>query len=159
MTATNLLLVCGEKKTKMDFFFSSFMYGELTDKKTIEKVRQTFDNYESNCFEILLYKKNSMYKVVCNFWWMTVHFEDTYLEKTNVSFNICMRVWDATLKSDLYFLGVSVIHRPVWCSLKRQSTQHVLIVWPFEGISRMLLAFLKLLCLLRILLLMDVDGL
>jgi len=37
------------------------MYGELTDKKTIEKVRQTFDNYESNCFEILLYKKNSMY--------------------------------------------------------------------------------------------------
>ncbi|XP_016154428.1 PREDICTED: potassium voltage-gated channel subfamily H member 5 [Ficedula albicollis] len=28
------------------------------DKKTIEKVRQTFDNYESNCFEILLYKKN-----------------------------------------------------------------------------------------------------
>ncbi|KAI6067971.1 Potassium voltage-gated channel subfamily H member 5 [Aix galericulata] len=37
-----------------------FMYGELTDKKTIEKVRQTFDNYESNCFEILLYKKNSM---------------------------------------------------------------------------------------------------
>uniref|UniRef100_A0A8B9GP35 Potassium voltage-gated channel, subfamily H (eag-related), member 5b n=1 Tax=Astyanax mexicanus TaxID=7994 RepID=A0A8B9GP35_ASTMX len=36
----------------------SFMYGELTDKKTIEKVRQTFDNYESNCFEILLYRKN-----------------------------------------------------------------------------------------------------
>ncbi|XP_067894375.1 potassium voltage-gated channel subfamily H member 5 [Heterodontus francisci] len=36
----------------------SFMYGDLTDKKTIEKVRQTFDNYESNCFEVLLYKKN-----------------------------------------------------------------------------------------------------
>ncbi|XP_053358191.1 potassium voltage-gated channel subfamily H member 5 isoform X2 [Clarias gariepinus] len=36
----------------------SFMYGELTDKRTIEKVRQTFDNYESNCFEVLLYKKN-----------------------------------------------------------------------------------------------------
>ncbi|XP_069063475.1 potassium voltage-gated channel subfamily H member 5 [Pleurodeles waltl] len=36
----------------------SFMYGELTDKKTIQKVRQTFDNYESNCFEVLLYKKN-----------------------------------------------------------------------------------------------------
>uniref|UniRef100_A0A8C1HBV0 Potassium voltage-gated channel, subfamily H (eag-related), member 5a n=1 Tax=Cyprinus carpio carpio TaxID=630221 RepID=A0A8C1HBV0_CYPCA len=36
----------------------SFMYGELTDKKTIDKVRQTFDNYESNCFEVLLYKKN-----------------------------------------------------------------------------------------------------
>lgn len=41
------------------------MYGELTDKKTIEKVRQTFDNYESNCFEILLYKKNSMYIFMC----------------------------------------------------------------------------------------------
>lgn len=38
---------------------SSFMYGELTDKKSIDKVRQTFDNYESNCFEILLYRKNS----------------------------------------------------------------------------------------------------
>ncbi|XP_053531867.1 potassium voltage-gated channel subfamily H member 5a [Ictalurus punctatus] len=36
----------------------SFMYGELTDKKTIDKVRQTFDSYESNCFEVLLYKKN-----------------------------------------------------------------------------------------------------
>ncbi|MGH0145629.1 UNVERIFIED_CONTAM: hypothetical protein FKN15_051461, partial [Acipenser sinensis] len=36
----------------------SFMYGELSDKKTIEKVRQTFDNYESNCFEVLLYKKS-----------------------------------------------------------------------------------------------------
>ncbi|XP_012680142.2 potassium voltage-gated channel subfamily H member 5a [Clupea harengus] len=36
----------------------SFMYGELTDKNTIEKVRQTFDNYESNSFEVLLYKKN-----------------------------------------------------------------------------------------------------
>uniref|UniRef100_A0A8B9KU97 Potassium voltage-gated channel subfamily H member 5 n=1 Tax=Astyanax mexicanus TaxID=7994 RepID=A0A8B9KU97_ASTMX len=36
----------------------SFMYGELTDRKTIDKVRQTFDNYESNCFEVLLYKKN-----------------------------------------------------------------------------------------------------
>ncbi|XP_062857413.1 potassium voltage-gated channel subfamily H member 5a isoform X2 [Trichomycterus rosablanca] len=36
----------------------SFMYGELTDKKTIENVRQAFDNYESNCFEVLLYKKN-----------------------------------------------------------------------------------------------------
>ncbi|XP_065113281.1 potassium voltage-gated channel subfamily H member 5a isoform X2 [Paramisgurnus dabryanus] len=36
----------------------SFMYGELTDKKTTDKVRQTFDNYESNCFEVLLYKKN-----------------------------------------------------------------------------------------------------
>ncbi|XP_052007337.1 potassium voltage-gated channel subfamily H member 5-like isoform X1 [Xyrauchen texanus] len=36
----------------------SFMYGELTDKKTIEKVKQAFDNYESNCFEVLLYRKN-----------------------------------------------------------------------------------------------------
>uniref|UniRef100_A0AAY4B6I8 Potassium voltage-gated channel subfamily H member 5 n=1 Tax=Denticeps clupeoides TaxID=299321 RepID=A0AAY4B6I8_9TELE len=36
----------------------SFMYGELTDKKTIEKIRQAFDNYESNCFEVLLYRKN-----------------------------------------------------------------------------------------------------
>ncbi|XP_028293153.1 potassium voltage-gated channel subfamily H member 5 isoform X1 [Gouania willdenowi] len=36
----------------------SFMYGELTDKKTIDKVRETFDTYESHCFEVLLYRKN-----------------------------------------------------------------------------------------------------
>ncbi|KAM9212550.1 voltage-gated delayed rectifier potassium channel KCNH1 isoform 2-T2 [Dugong dugon] len=36
----------------------SFMYGELTDKDTTEKVRQTFENYEMNSFEILMYKKN-----------------------------------------------------------------------------------------------------
>ncbi|XP_070590580.1 voltage-gated delayed rectifier potassium channel KCNH1 [Erythrolamprus reginae] len=36
----------------------SFMYGELTDKDTIDKVRQTFENYEVNSFEILMYKKN-----------------------------------------------------------------------------------------------------
>ncbi|XP_035301603.1 potassium voltage-gated channel subfamily H member 1 isoform X3 [Cricetulus griseus] len=36
----------------------SFMYGELTDKDTIEKVRQTFENYEMNSFEILMYKRN-----------------------------------------------------------------------------------------------------
>lgn len=35
------------------------MYGELTDKETIDKVRQTFENYEMNSFEILMYKKNS----------------------------------------------------------------------------------------------------
>lgn len=39
--------------------FSSFMYGELTDKDTTEKVRLTFENYEMNSFEILMYKKNS----------------------------------------------------------------------------------------------------
>ncbi|XP_030580476.1 potassium voltage-gated channel subfamily H member 1-like isoform X2 [Archocentrus centrarchus] len=37
-----------------------FMYGELTEKETIEKVRQTFENYEMNSFEILMYKKNRM---------------------------------------------------------------------------------------------------
>ncbi|XP_067901195.1 potassium voltage-gated channel subfamily H member 1a [Heterodontus francisci] len=36
----------------------SFMFGELTDKETIEKVQQTFENYEINSFEILMYKKN-----------------------------------------------------------------------------------------------------
>lgn len=36
----------------------SFMYGELTDKDMAEKVRQTFENYEMNSFEILMYKKN-----------------------------------------------------------------------------------------------------
>ncbi|XP_056135962.1 potassium voltage-gated channel subfamily H member 1b [Lampris incognitus] len=38
----------------------SFMYGELTDNETMEKVRKTFENYEMNSFEILMYKKNRM---------------------------------------------------------------------------------------------------
>ncbi|TDH15570.1 hypothetical protein EPR50_G00010270 [Perca flavescens] len=38
----------------------SFMYGELTDMETREKVRQTFEDYEMNSFEILMYKKNRM---------------------------------------------------------------------------------------------------
>ncbi|XP_034045151.1 potassium voltage-gated channel subfamily H member 1b [Thalassophryne amazonica] len=38
----------------------SFMYGELTDKDISEKVRQTFENYEMNSFEILMYKKNRL---------------------------------------------------------------------------------------------------
>uniref|UniRef100_A0A3B3W038 Potassium voltage-gated channel, subfamily H (eag-related), member 1a n=2 Tax=Poecilia latipinna TaxID=48699 RepID=A0A3B3W038_9TELE len=38
--------------------WNSFMYGELTDKDTTEKVRLTFENYEMNSFEILMYKKN-----------------------------------------------------------------------------------------------------
>uniref|UniRef100_A0A8B9J723 Potassium voltage-gated channel, subfamily H (eag-related), member 1b n=1 Tax=Astyanax mexicanus TaxID=7994 RepID=A0A8B9J723_ASTMX len=38
----------------------SFMYGELTDKEMGEKVRQTFENYEMNSFEILMYKKNPL---------------------------------------------------------------------------------------------------
>ncbi|XP_047429096.1 potassium voltage-gated channel subfamily H member 5-like [Mugil cephalus] len=36
----------------------NFMYGDLTDKNTIDKIRQTFDNYESNFYEVLLYTKN-----------------------------------------------------------------------------------------------------
>ena len=39
----------------------SFMYGELTDQVTTEKVRQTFENYEINSFEVLMYKKNREY--------------------------------------------------------------------------------------------------
>lgn len=38
------------------------MYGELTDKDTSEKVRLTFENYEMNSFEILMYKKNRKYR-------------------------------------------------------------------------------------------------
>ncbi|KAG7457381.1 potassium voltage-gated channel subfamily H member 5-like [Solea senegalensis] len=36
----------------------NFMYGDLTDKKTIDKIRQTFDSYESTFSEVLLYTKN-----------------------------------------------------------------------------------------------------
>ncbi|KAM3602701.1 uncharacterized protein V6R79_009302 [Siganus canaliculatus] len=36
----------------------NFMYGDLTDKKTIDKILKTFDNYESQFYEVLLYTKN-----------------------------------------------------------------------------------------------------
>lgn len=39
-------------------FVCSFMYGDLTDKKTIDKIRQNFNNYESNFYEVLLYTKS-----------------------------------------------------------------------------------------------------
>ncbi|XP_034554841.1 potassium voltage-gated channel subfamily H member 5-like isoform X2 [Notolabrus celidotus] len=36
----------------------NFMYGDLTDKKSIDNIRRNFDNYESNFYEVLLYTKN-----------------------------------------------------------------------------------------------------
>uniref|UniRef100_A0A8C7Z081 Potassium voltage-gated channel, subfamily H (eag-related), member 5a n=1 Tax=Oryzias sinensis TaxID=183150 RepID=A0A8C7Z081_9TELE len=36
----------------------NFMFGDLTDTKTIDNIRQTFDNYESNFYEVLLYTKH-----------------------------------------------------------------------------------------------------
>ncbi|XP_077408205.1 voltage-gated delayed rectifier potassium channel KCNH5-like isoform X1 [Vanacampus margaritifer] len=36
----------------------NFMYGDLTDRTTIDNIRQTFDSYESNFYEVLLYTKN-----------------------------------------------------------------------------------------------------
>lgn len=43
------------------------MYGDLTDKKTIDKIQKTFDHYESDFYEVLLYTKNSEYwhRVLC----------------------------------------------------------------------------------------------
>ena len=37
----------------------SFMYGELTDRDTVTKVEESFENQEQVQVEILLYKKNS----------------------------------------------------------------------------------------------------
>lgn len=34
------------------------MCGELTDVDTCQKVRETFEEHETNSFEILMYKKN-----------------------------------------------------------------------------------------------------
>uniref|UniRef100_A0A8C5D357 Potassium voltage-gated channel, subfamily H (eag-related), member 1b n=1 Tax=Gouania willdenowi TaxID=441366 RepID=A0A8C5D357_GOUWI len=47
----------------------SFMYGELTDKDTTENVRHTFENYEINSFEILMYKKNRKGDVFGDIFW------------------------------------------------------------------------------------------
>jgi potassium voltage-gated channel Eag-related subfamily H protein len=35
-----------------------FMYGELTDKKTIEAIDEALETHQTEQFEILLYKKN-----------------------------------------------------------------------------------------------------
>ncbi|KAL4237378.1 Potassium voltage-gated channel subfamily H member 5 [Mactra antiquata] len=37
----------------------SFMYGDLTDKTTIKKLEEAFENLKQEQVEILLYKKNS----------------------------------------------------------------------------------------------------
>ncbi len=37
----------------------TFMYGELTDKKTTEAIDRALENQLTEQFEILLYKKNS----------------------------------------------------------------------------------------------------
>uniref|UniRef100_H3DG17 Potassium voltage-gated channel, subfamily H (eag-related), member 5a n=1 Tax=Tetraodon nigroviridis TaxID=99883 RepID=H3DG17_TETNG len=36
----------------------NFMYGDLTDKKMIDQIRKTFNDYESQFYEVLLYTKN-----------------------------------------------------------------------------------------------------
>ena len=36
------------------------MYGEMTDKETIQRVDDGLDNYKHDQLEILLYKKNRM---------------------------------------------------------------------------------------------------
>lgn len=39
----------------------SFMYGELTDKDTVIKIEQSFEELEQTQVEVLLYKKNRKY--------------------------------------------------------------------------------------------------
>ncbi len=36
----------------------SFMYGELTDRDTIQQIEKSLDEHQQDQFEILLYKKN-----------------------------------------------------------------------------------------------------
>ena len=43
------------------------MYGELTDKNTIEALNQALDNHLQDQFEILLYKKNRKTTFYFNF--------------------------------------------------------------------------------------------
>lgn len=47
------------QETKASVPLSSFMYGDLTDESTIDNIRLTFDSYEPNFYEVLLYTKNS----------------------------------------------------------------------------------------------------
>ena len=61
----------------------SFMYGELTDQVTTEKVRQTFENYEINSFEILMYKKNREYPAFQNI----LHIITTYITLSQQKIN------------------------------------------------------------------------
>ena len=50
-----------------------FMYGELTDKNTIEGIDEALEKHQTEQFEILLYKKNrknflNIFGVVPQFW-------------------------------------------------------------------------------------------
>ncbi|XP_006814756.1 voltage-gated delayed rectifier potassium channel KCNH1-like [Saccoglossus kowalevskii] len=61
----------------------SFMYGELTDKETIKKVRSSFENYETVQVEILMYKKNRTPM------WLLLHVAPIRNEKENVVLFLC----------------------------------------------------------------------
>lgn len=57
----------------------SFMYGDLTDKTTIKKLEEAFENLKQEQVEILLYKKNSKYAWIhiygtarCNLSWIVL---------------------------------------------------------------------------------------
>lgn len=45
------------------FHRCGFMYGELTDKETVTRLEYSLENQQQDQFEILLYKKNSKYKI------------------------------------------------------------------------------------------------
>ncbi|XP_070577812.1 voltage-gated delayed rectifier potassium channel KCNH1-like isoform X2 [Ptychodera flava] len=61
----------------------SFMYGELTDKETIKKVRSAFENYEMVQVEILMYKKNRTPL------WFLLHVAPIRNEKDDVVLFLC----------------------------------------------------------------------
>lgn len=46
----------------------AFMYGELTDKEAISKTDHSFEAMVQEQVEILLYKKNSQYKLIDWLW-------------------------------------------------------------------------------------------
>ncbi|XP_078001298.1 voltage-gated delayed rectifier potassium channel KCNH1-like [Glandiceps talaboti] len=61
----------------------SFMFGELTDKETIKKVRGAFENYETVQVEILMYKKNRTPL------WLLLHIAPIRNEKDEVVLFLC----------------------------------------------------------------------
>ena len=78
----------------------SFMYGELTDKDTVVKIENSFEELEQTQNEVLLYKKNSKFSL--NFVpWSISLLEQTHNEvllyKKNSKFSLNFVPWSMSL--------------------------------------------------------------
>ena len=88
----------------------SFMYGELTDKNVINKVRVAFEKLQQEQVEILLYKKSSEYFEIYCF----CSFEEML--------KFCLRNW-----CNFLVLGMQVMYKVKYCFVACHLSEKILL--------------------------------